>query len=66
MIAVIGRTADEAHAEGPHESGDGRPDDLTAEELFKGPQHGVVVEGTALDDDVFAQFFRVFYLYYFI
>ena len=63
---MVGRAADKPHAEGSHEAGDGRPDDLAAQELFKSPQHGVVVEGAALDDDVFAQLFRVFYFYYFI
>ena len=54
MISVIGILADEAHAKGPHEAGNGRTDDLPSQELFKGPQDGIVVEGTTLDDDVLA------------
>lgn len=52
MVFVVGRAADEAHAEGPHEAGNGRADDVAAQEFFKCPQDGVVVESTALDDDM--------------
>ena len=60
VVLVIGRAADEAHAEGAHEAGNGRTDDLAAQELFESPQDGVVVESAALDDDVLAELGRVF------
>ena len=60
MVFVVSRAADEAHAESSHEAGNGRADDLAAQELFESPQDGVVVESAALDDDVLAELGRVF------
>ena len=41
-----------------HQAGDIRPDDLHAHLLFKGAEHGFIIEGTALHHDLAAQFFR--------
>ena len=46
---------DECRAEGPHEAGDIRTHHILFRNLFKGPQHRVVVEGPSLNDDVFPQ-----------
>ena len=42
-------------AEGTHQPGDGGPGHIPAQLLLKGPQHGVVQEGAALDHDVLPQ-----------
>ena len=41
-----------------HQAGDIRPDDLHAHLLFKGAEHGFIIEGTALHHDLAAQLFR--------
>ena len=61
MILVIGIFADQAHAEGAHEAGNGRTDDVTAQQFFERAQYGVIIERTALDYDVSAQFGWIFY-----
>ena len=45
----------EGAAEGAHQPGDGRTDDVAADLFLEGAQDGVVVEGAALDDDLFAE-----------
>ena len=46
---------DQRGAEGAHDPGDVRADDLNPGDLFKRPEHGPVIEGAALHDDVGAE-----------
>ena len=46
---------DEGSAEGAHDTGDIRTDRLAVGDLLKASENGVVVEGTALYNDVFAE-----------
>ena len=47
------------HADGAHGAAHFRAHHFPARDLFEGAEHGVAVEGAALNDDVLAQFFRV-------
>ena len=49
---------DERRAERSHETGDVQTQHFAAETEFQGAKQGVVLEGAALRDDVFAEFFR--------
>ena len=57
---------DQGGAEGTHDSGDVRADCFAVRNALKASEHCVVVEGTALYDDVAAKLFRVGDLYYLI
>ena len=46
-------------SERPHDAGDVRADSLAAGNPFKTPENGIVVKRTALNDNVFAEVFRV-------
>ena len=47
---------DERRAEGSHNTGDIRTNDLMACNFLKGPQYSVVIEGAALHDDLVSHF----------
>ncbi len=55
LLAVIAFSGDQSGAESTHDAGDIGTDDLAVGYLFKAAQYGVVIEGTALDHDVFAE-----------
>ena len=46
---------DQGRAEGSHDTGDVGADGFAFCNTFEAPQHGVVVEGSALDDDMLSQ-----------
>ena len=52
---LIALSCDEGSTEGAHDTGDIRTDGLAVGDLLKASENGVVVEGTALDNDVFAE-----------
>ena len=52
LVALPG---DEGSAEGAHDTGDIRADGLAVGDLLKAAENGIIIEGTALDDNIFAQ-----------
>ena len=52
---IVPLPGDQGGTEGAHDAGDIRPDHLAVCDLLEGPQDGVIVEGAALDHDVFAE-----------
>ncbi len=58
MTAACLLFAIQCGSECPHESGNIRTDDFDAHLFLKSPQHGFVIEGTALHDNLSAELFR--------
>ena len=56
MIAFPGN---ESGAEGAHDAGDIRPHHIPIHQQLEGPQHRIIIEGTALDHDMLAQLLGV-------
>ena len=54
FAALVGLGVEGA-AEGAHQPGDGRTDDVAADLFLEGAQDGVIVEGATLNDDLFAE-----------
>jgi hypothetical protein len=52
-------------AEGPHDTGDVRPDGFPATDQLEGAQHGLIVESTALHYNVFTHLGGVGDFYHF-
>ena len=52
MVALAG---DEGGAEGAHDAGNVRTDDIGVQKFLEGAQNRVVIECTALDDDVLSE-----------
>ena len=52
---LITLSCDQGSTESTHDTGDIRADRLTVGDFFKASQYGIVVEGTALYDDMFCQ-----------
>ena len=55
LPAVPALAGDQGSAEGAHDAGDVGPGDLAAGDGLHAAQNGVVIEGAALDDDIFAK-----------
>ncbi len=55
-VFLIAFPCDQGGAERAHDAGNIRPYRLTVRDFLKASQHGVVVESTALYNDVFAEF----------
>ena len=58
--------ANEGSAVSTHDAGDIRPYDIFSHDALHAPQHGVIEESTALDDDLLAGFLRIPEFYYLI
>ena len=59
ILQLITLTCDQCCAEGTHDAGDIRTGDMGVEEVFKGAEDGIVVEGTTLHDDVLSEILRI-------
>ena len=55
LPAIVALAGDEGSAEGTHDTGDIGSGDLSARNCLHTAQNGVVVEGSALDDNIFAK-----------
>ena len=55
LSAVIALAGDQSRAEGAHNAGDVGTCDLPARDGLHTAQNGIIIEGAALDDDIFAQ-----------
>ena len=62
LPAVIALAGDQGRTEGTHDAGNVGTGDLTAGDGLHAAKNGVVVEGAALDDDIFAQLGGIGYL----
>ncbi len=51
-LSLVPFPGDQRRAESAHDAGDVRADRLAAGDLLEAAQHGVIVEGAALDDDI--------------
>ena len=62
----VALSGDESSAKSSHNTGNVRADGLTARDTLKAAQYCIIVKSSALNDDVFAQFSGIGYLYYLI